>query len=158
MFKCCTLNLYKVLTSRTIQQRVMRQNNKTKWSGVKETPDWGLQPGHRRVIVGKLMTTWQTSCHIHRYKRTHAHILKSKCLCSASLPLGLDPCFLSSLRPTLSSAALVSVLLSVCPLRLNSLMRSSVRVYMYANMKPQRATCSLPHTPFISITGRAVAP
>lgn len=56
---------------------VMRQSHKVKWTGVREAPVRGLQPGHQRVIVGKLMATWQTCCHQLRYTNT---VLKCKCV------------------------------------------------------------------------------
>lgn len=62
---------------------------------------------------------------------TNTHTIQNdECVCSVSLSLGLDPCFLSSLCLTLISAVLASVLPPVCPLWLNSLMRSCECVHV----------------------------
>lgn len=42
----------------SVRRKGQRRSHETKWAGVRETPVWGLQPGHQRVIVDKLMSTW----------------------------------------------------------------------------------------------------
>lgn len=42
----------------SVGRRGWRQSHETKLTGVRDNPVRGLQPGHQRVIVGKLMAAW----------------------------------------------------------------------------------------------------
>ena len=109
---------------------------------MRETPVWGFQPGHQRIIVDKLMATWQTHC--HRLRHAHTHTLYSSIsVCalttiSVSLLPCLDPCLLSSLCPPLCSAVLVSVSLSA------SCLSHAPKAVWVCACKPMWC-CSLPH-------------